>query len=64
MKSDYKKKIKQLAPYTGIILIVLGILMFAVDYFAKIDSNAFLLTALFIVLSGVVAHIIIMKREP
>ncbi|MDD6379308.1 MAG: hypothetical protein PUG12_05620 [Prevotella sp.] len=49
--------------YIGITLIVLGVVIFTLYYFLKIDSNALLLTGLATVLFGVIGQIWSMKRE-
>jgi|GEM_PF-5696002 drug/metabolite transporter (DMT)-like permease len=49
--------------YIGITLIVLGVVIFTLYYFLKIDSNALLLTGLAAVLLGVIGQIWSMKRE-
>jgi drug/metabolite transporter (DMT)-like permease len=49
--------------YIGITLIVLGVVIFTLYYFLKIDSNALLLTSLAAVLLGVIGQIWSMKRE-
>ncbi|MDD6853439.1 MULTISPECIES: hypothetical protein [Prevotella] len=53
---------KQILDYIGIILIVVGVVLFAVDYFFKCNSNLLLLSALGCVLLGVVGQIWSMKR--
>lgn len=49
--------------YFGVTLIIIGVVIFAIDYFAKIDSNIPLLTGLASVLIGVIGQIWSMKRE-
>lgn len=49
--------------YIGITLIVIGVVIFTLYYFLKIDSNALLLTGLAAVLLGVIGQIWSMKRE-
>lgn len=48
----------------GLILIVLGALMLLVSYFADfVDYNSYNVTALLLIIAGIVAHIIITKRS-
>lgn len=49
--------------YIGITLIVLGVVIFSIDYFAKVDSNALLLIGLASILFGVISQIWNMKKE-
>lgn len=49
--------------YIGITLIVLGVVIFSIDYFAKVDSNALLLIGLASILFGVLDQIWNMKKE-
>lgn len=49
--------------YIGITLIVLGVVLFSIDYFAKFDSNALLLIGLASILFGVLDQIWNMKKE-
>lgn len=49
--------------YFGVTLIIIGVVIFAIDYFAKIDSNIPLLAGLASVLIGVIGQIWSMKRE-
>ena len=49
--------------YIGITLVVIGVVIFTLYYFLKIDSNALLLTGLAAVLLGVIGQIWSMKRE-
>ena len=49
--------------YIGITLIVLGVVLFSIDYFAKVDSNALLLIGLASILFGVISQIWNMKKE-
>ena len=49
--------------YIGITLIVLGVVLFSIDYFAKVDSNALLLIGLASIIFGVISQIWNMKKE-
>ncbi len=53
---------KKLLKYAGLALIVIGVVIFAIDYFFNIDSNALLLTGLAAVLIGVGGHVWSMKH--
>ena len=44
-------------------MIIIGVVIFAIDYFAKIDSNIPLLAGLASVLIGVIGQIWSMKKE-
>lgn len=54
---------KGLLKYLGVTLIVVGIILFVIDYFFKCNSNALLLTGLGFVLIGVLGQIKSMKKE-
>lgn len=54
---------KELLEYWGIAAIVLGIVVFAIDYFFKINSNALLIIGLVMVLAGVGGQVWKMKRS-
>ncbi len=49
----------------GIILIVLGALMLMVSYFTKdwVDYNWYQLVCLLLIIGGIVAHIVISKKN-
>lgn len=54
---------KAILKYLGISLIIIGVVIFAIDYFFKVNSNALLIVGLIIVLVGVIGQIWTMKKE-
>lgn len=55
--------------YLGIILVVLGALMLVISYFVDrlrwadlVDHNIYQVLALFLIIGGIVAHIVINKK--
>lgn len=54
---------KKISQYLGVILIIAGIAIFAIDYFFKANSNTLLIIGLVAVLLGVAGQIITMKKE-
>ena len=51
--------------YLGIILIVLGALLLVVSYLTKelVDYNWYQVLCLLLIIGGIIAHIVITKRE-
>lgn len=48
--------------YLGILIIVLGALMLIISYYADmVDLNIYNVGALFLIIAGIVAHIVITK---
>lgn len=54
---------KAILKYLGISFIIIGVVIFAIDYFFKVNSNALLIIGLIIVLVGVIGQIWTMKKE-
>lgn len=55
---------KNLLPYVGLTLVVLGVITFAVGYATGLtDINAVLFAGLAFVIIGIIAHVAIMKRQ-
>ncbi len=52
-----------ITPQVGLLLVVLGVLLLAVTFVAHIAAvNALLLTALFLIVCGIVVYVAAMKR--
>ena len=55
---------KEIAKNMGLLMILAGVLTFAVCFMASLtDHNAILIVGLVLVIAGVVTHIIRMKRD-
>ena len=55
---------KELIKYTGVILILAGVVVLASTKLMGISTNTWLLTGLLLVLVGFIGHIVINKYKP
>ncbi len=62
MKNNKFKKIPQMNQSLGLTFIVLGVLLFVIDFIMNIKSNVPLFAGLFFVIAGIAGYIYSLKK--